>query len=183
MQLGLPAVWTAARDRGVTLTELARWMATAPAELVGLTDRGAIAPGRRADLAIVAPDETFVVDPARLRHRNPITPYAGMTLRGVVHETWLGGEPVRDGETGEGRARMTEARICPISRPALLGGTVVYANDESFASAHNLLTDGPASHDVAAFDLRGKVYDGWETRRRRERRQSTSRSCGSASPA
>jgi allantoicase len=49
-----------------------------------------------------------------------------------------------------------------------LGGTVVYANDESFAGAHNLLTDGPAAHDVAAFDLRGKVYDGWETRRRRE---------------
>jgi allantoicase len=49
-----------------------------------------------------------------------------------------------------------------------LGGTVMFANDESFASAHNLLTAGPAAHDVAAFDLRGKVYDGWETRRRRD---------------
>jgi allantoicase len=49
-----------------------------------------------------------------------------------------------------------------------LGGSVVVASDEAFASAHNLLTDGPAAHDVAAFDLRGKVYDGWETRRRRD---------------
>jgi allantoicase len=48
-----------------------------------------------------------------------------------------------------------------------LGGTVVWANDEFFASAHNLINAGPAGHDPAAFDARGKVYDGWETRRRR----------------
>jgi allantoinase len=98
VQLGLAAVWTAARDRGAGLEDVARWMSTAPAALTGLTDRGAIVVGRRADLAIVAPDETFVVDPARLHHRNPVTPYAGLTLQGVVHETWLGGEPVRPGE-------------------------------------------------------------------------------------
>jgi allantoinase len=98
VQLGLAAMWTAGRERGVTWPQLARWMSTAPAALTGLTDRGAIAPGRRADLAIVAPDETFVVDPARLRHRNPITPYAGRTLAGVVRETWLGGAAIVDGE-------------------------------------------------------------------------------------
>jgi allantoinase len=98
VQLGLAAVWTAGRERGVTWTQLARWMSTAPAALIGLTDRGAIVPGLRADLAIVAPDETFVVDPARLRHRNPITPYAGRTLAGVVRETWLAGAPIVEGE-------------------------------------------------------------------------------------
>jgi allantoinase len=98
VQLGLPAIWTAGRPRGATLTQLARWMATAPARLVRLPHRGAIAAGMRADLAIVAADETFVVDPARLRHRHPVTPYAGSTLHGVVHETWLGGVPIRDEE-------------------------------------------------------------------------------------
>jgi allantoinase len=98
VQLGLAAVWTAGQRHGITWSDLARWMATAPAELTRLSDRGAITPGRRADLAIVAADETFVVDPARLRHRNPVTPYAGMTLQGVVRETWLAGEPVRPGE-------------------------------------------------------------------------------------
>jgi allantoinase len=103
VQLGLAAVWTAGRERGATLSDVARWMSSAPAALTGLTDRGTIAPGRRADLAIVAPDETFVVDPARLHHRNPVTPYTGMTLQGVVRETWLAGRPLRPGEL---RGRM-----------------------------------------------------------------------------
>jgi len=49
-----------------------------------------------------------------------------------------------------------------------LGGTVLYANDEFFADARNLIEPGPAVHDPAAFGIRGKEYDGWETRRRRE---------------
>ncbi len=48
LQLALPAVWTEARRRGFTFTDLARWMALRPAELVGLYGRkGAIAPGPR----------------------------------------------------------------------------------------------------------------------------------------
>ncbi|HEV2886492.1 MAG TPA: allantoicase [Jatrophihabitans sp.] len=49
-----------------------------------------------------------------------------------------------------------------------LGGSVVWTNDDFFASAHNLINPGPAVHDPAAFDARGKVYDGWESRRRRD---------------
>jgi allantoicase len=50
-----------------------------------------------------------------------------------------------------------------------LGGTVMWTNDEFFAGAENLVTPGPAVHDTSAYGLRGKVYDGWETRRRRDR--------------
>ncbi|MGI5130080.1 allantoicase [Pseudonocardia sp. CA-107938] len=49
-----------------------------------------------------------------------------------------------------------------------LGGAVVTANDEAFAARQNLITPGPAVFDPAAFGPNGKVYDGWETRRRRE---------------
>ncbi|KAA9165851.1 allantoinase AllB [Amycolatopsis acidicola] len=97
VQLSLPVTWTAAADRGFGLSELARWMSTAPAALAGFTDRGALAPGLRADLCAFAPDEWFVVDQLRLRHRNPVTPYQGRKLRGVVRRTWLAGEPVEDG--------------------------------------------------------------------------------------
>lgn len=48
-----------------------------------------------------------------------------------------------------------------------LGGRVVAADDELFADRRNLNTDGPASWDPASFGPDGKVYDGWETRRRR----------------
>jgi allantoinase len=44
------------------------------------------------------PDETYVVDPARLQHRHPVTPYAGRTLTGRVRQTWLRGMPLLEGE-------------------------------------------------------------------------------------
>lgn len=102
LQLALPVTWTQASSRGHTLAELAGWMAAAPARLAGLAGKGVIAPGYDADFAVFAPDQGFTVDPARLRHRNPVTPYAGVRLRGVVRETWLAGERI-DGHTPRGR--------------------------------------------------------------------------------
>lgn len=49
-----------------------------------------------------------------------------------------------------------------------LGGTVMAANDESFAAKENLLNPGPADFKAHTFGLKGQEYDGWETRRRRE---------------
>jgi allantoinase len=94
LQLSLPAVWTAARARGHRLVEVVRWMAERPAELAGLGRKGRIALGADADLCVFAPDEAFVVDPARLHHRHPVTPYAGRPLAGVVRGTWLRGREV-----------------------------------------------------------------------------------------
>jgi allantoinase len=94
LQLSLSVVWTEARRRNRTLADVAAWMAEAPAKLAGLHRKGKIAPGFDADFCVLAPDESFVVDPDRLYHRNPITPYAGRRLMGVVRETWLRGELV-----------------------------------------------------------------------------------------
>lgn len=107
LQLSLPVVWTAARERGRALTDVCRWMAQAPADITRLGDRGALRPGARADLVVFAPDERFVVDPASLAHRHPLTPYAGFELSGVVRQTWLGGRRVVDGER---RGQLVDAR-------------------------------------------------------------------------
>ncbi|MFF7503175.1 allantoinase AllB [Streptomyces lavendulae] len=96
LQLGLPAIWTEARKRGRTLEEVARWMSTAPAAIAGLAAKGAIEAGRDADFAVLAPEETFTVDPAHLHHRNQVTAYAGKTLYGVVKSTWLRGTQIAD---------------------------------------------------------------------------------------
>ncbi|MEU8320539.1 allantoicase [Nonomuraea sp. NPDC048881] len=49
-----------------------------------------------------------------------------------------------------------------------LAGSVVHANDELFAERENLIKPGPAAFSTEDFGHKGKVYDGWETRRRRE---------------
>ncbi|RFU20491.1 allantoinase AllB [Geodermatophilus marinus] len=91
LQIGLSDVWTEARQRGFSLADVTRWMAERPAQLVGLQRKGRIEPGHDADFCVFAPDDGFVVDPAKLFHRNPITPYAGRRLDGVVRSTWLRG--------------------------------------------------------------------------------------------
>ncbi len=95
LQIGLPAVWTEARARGFALADVVRWMCRAPADLVGLRRKGRLEVGYDADLCVLAPDDTFVVDPTHLHHRNAVTPYAGRELAGVVRSTWLRGERIR----------------------------------------------------------------------------------------
>lgn len=94
LQLSLPVVWTAARERGHTLVDVVGWMATGPARRVGLVGKGEIAVGADADLCVLAPDDPFVVDVARLQHKNPVSAYAGRTLTGTVRQTWLHGVPI-----------------------------------------------------------------------------------------
>ena len=79
------------------LGQLARWMSAAPASLAGLGERkGRIAEGFDADLVVWDPDVEFVVDPARLRQRHKLTPYAGRSLFGTVLTTFVRGERVWD---------------------------------------------------------------------------------------
>jgi allantoinase len=94
LELGLPVIWTAARARGHRLADVMRWMASAPADRVGLTHKGRIAAGGDADLVVFDPDAEFVVDPSHLHQRNPVSAYAGQRLAGVVRQTWLRGERV-----------------------------------------------------------------------------------------
>jgi allantoinase len=104
LQLGLPLVWTQARARGIGLPRLAAWMSAAPARLAGLTAKGRIAAGYDADFCVVAPDESFAVDPGQLHHKHPgTTPYAGRRLHGVVRLTLLSGQVI---DAGRPRGRL-----------------------------------------------------------------------------
>ncbi|SDC65006.1 allantoicase [Actinokineospora iranica] len=48
------------------------------------------------------------------------------------------------------------------------GGSVVWADDETFAERENLITPAAPEFRPSTFGHKGQVYDGWETRRRRE---------------
>jgi allantoinase len=95
LQVGLSALWTAARERGFSLTDLTSWVCSAPARLAGIDAlKGSIAPDHDADLVIWEPEMRLTVNPADLQHRYAITPYAGRTLFGVIRSTLLRGETV-----------------------------------------------------------------------------------------
>ncbi len=55
---------------------------------------GTLAPGAPADVAIIDPDATWIVDPAAFASKGKNTPLGGMTLRGRVVATIYGGEVV-----------------------------------------------------------------------------------------
>lgn len=67
--------------------------------------------------------------------------------------------------TGTGTTAGDGGRVDLASQA--LGGRVVSASDELFADRRNLIAPGPAAWDPGTFGPDGKVYDGWETRRRR----------------
>jgi allantoinase len=97
LELALAVTWTAARERGFSPIDLARWMSAAPARLAGIDDRkGAISPGLDADLVIWDPDAEFEVRPEALHQRHAQTPYAGLRLAGRVLTTVLRGRRIYD---------------------------------------------------------------------------------------
>lgn len=113
LQTGLSAIHTTARERGLAFETLLPLMTTGPARIAGLAGLGVIEPGAPAHLVAFAPDEQVVVDAASLEYRNPVSPWHGKTLTGVVRETWVRGSSVyRRGapvSEREGRELLREA--------------------------------------------------------------------------
>lgn len=48
------------------------------------------------------------------------------------------------------------------------GGSVVFATDEFFAAKENLIRPGRPAFTPGTYGPKGQIYDGWETRRRRD---------------
>ncbi|MFH8635131.1 allantoicase [Streptomyces lydicus] len=93
-----------------------------------------------------------------------------MTTDGIPRYTgdarpYGGGDPYADYRT-PGAAGFPFTHL-PDLADRRLGAGVIAANDEFFAERENLLKPEPAHFDPELFGHKGKVMDGWETRRRR----------------
>ncbi|MDB1089228.1 allantoicase [Streptomyces sp. ACA25] len=80
-------------------------------------------------------------------------------------DPYRGGDPYADYRADPGTAAHLAG--FPDLADRRLGAGVIAANDEFFASRENLLSPEPARFDPATFGPKGKIMDGWETRRRR----------------
>jgi dihydroorotase len=72
-----------------------------PAQIAGLSadHGGPVAPGASANLCVIDPTATWVVDPGRMASQSRNTPFGGRRLNGRVRHTVYRGEPVViDGE-------------------------------------------------------------------------------------
>jgi allantoinase len=112
LSMSLPAIWTAARERGFRMTDVIRWMAEQPAKLAGFDQtKGRIAPGYDADLVVFDPDAEFVVTENDLHFRHLCSPYLGESLKGKVQSTLLRGEVVYQRGTFGSAAIGTELTV------------------------------------------------------------------------
>ncbi len=95
--LGLEtALGLALTELDLPLIEVLALLSWRPARVLGIEAEhgGPVEAGRPANLVVIDPEATWVVDPARLASRSRNTPYAGRELRGRVRHTFLWGEPV-----------------------------------------------------------------------------------------
>ena len=75
------------------LGRIVELMSTAPSRILGI-QKGRIDTGCDADLVIFDPDEQWTVDPDKFRSKGRNTPFKGMTLKGKVKYTIVGGKIV-----------------------------------------------------------------------------------------
>jgi allantoinase len=108
LQWSLPIVWTSAKQKGFQITDLCKWLCEKPAKLLGPKfKKGKIEIGYDADLVVLNPDKSFIVDEESILHMHKITPYLNNELYGVVEQTWLGGIKVFD----NGQMKYNHGRI------------------------------------------------------------------------
>jgi dihydropyrimidinase len=83
----------------LSLERMVDLLATTPARLFGLPTKGAIQPGRDADIVLFDPAARRVLRQDDLHHTSDFTPYEGLDLAGAVRSVLVRGKPViRDGK-------------------------------------------------------------------------------------
>ncbi|MCU1452784.1 MAG: pyrC [Acidimicrobiales bacterium] len=95
--LGLEtALALALTELDLPIAQILALLSWRPAAILGIghVHGGPVAEGAPANLCVIDPSATWVVDPVALASRSRNTPFAGRTLRGKVRHTLLHGEPV-----------------------------------------------------------------------------------------
>ncbi|MGF1726893.1 allantoinase AllB [Photobacterium nomapromontoriensis] len=84
------------QKRGMPLTMFAKLIASNPADLFGLTNKGRIAVGKDADIILIQPNSAYTLQASDLEYRNKFSAYEGRTIGAQIAKTILRGEVVYD---------------------------------------------------------------------------------------
>jgi len=112
----LPGLFSEGSKRGLPLHRMAQLLSWNPSQRLGLYRKGTIAQGYDADIALLDPDESYVVRAADSESSQEYTPFEGMELTGRVRHAFLRGQRVlEDGKVvDEPRGEYLRR---PMSRP------------------------------------------------------------------
>ena len=78
----------------LSVMQMAEKMSYNPAQILGLSDKGAVAEGKKADLVIFDPNPTYTIDKNTFVSKGKNTPFHGRTVTGEVRFTLVDGKVV-----------------------------------------------------------------------------------------
>ncbi len=96
VETSLPLMLTAMQAGQCTLAQVQQWMCSGPARVYGIKNKGQLAEGFDADLALVDIETTRPVRDNEVFSRAAWSPYAGRELTGWPNYTIVGGQVVFD---------------------------------------------------------------------------------------
>ncbi len=76
----------------LTWVKLIAKLTCGPATVLGLTDRGTLAPGLAADVTVIDPEARWTIDPSQFRSQSRNTPFTGWEVRGRAKLVLIDGE-------------------------------------------------------------------------------------------
>ena len=98
VQHALVAMLDLVHDGLLPVEKVVDLMAHRVARLFRMADRGFIRPGMKADLVVVQPNDPWTVHEGNVMSKCGWSPFQGHTFKSRVHETWVNGTQVWDGQ-------------------------------------------------------------------------------------
>lgn len=86
--------------RGMDICEFSKLISLNPAKIYNIKNKGEIAVGNDADMILLDPNESYIIDEDKLYYRNKITPYNGRKVNCRITNTIVRGNLVYDYKEG-----------------------------------------------------------------------------------
>ncbi len=98
LETAVPVVITELYHKaGISMEKLVELMSVNPAKILGLDNCGSLEMGSWADITIIDPNESVVIDSSQFVSLGRNTPYDGQKFKGKVKYTIIGGEVLFEG--------------------------------------------------------------------------------------
>ena len=101
----LSGLFSEGTKRGVSANRIAELLSWNPAQRFGFKSKGDLAPGYDADIVLVDPNETFIVNSQESESTQGYSPFDGYALTGKVKSTFLRGMKIYENGTVVGEPK------------------------------------------------------------------------------